>query len=237
MTSEEKEATLSSDLKTARETAGMDLETLSLLTKVSQQVLQNIEDGNHADLPNPAFVKGFVRLFAEAVGVDEEEAVRAYLESQEAYVKGLAAARRQPLRFSPAMLVSAGILAGIVGLVMYTMSGVGLETGPATHRYNGSETGAVPADVMAVNTPAAPPDKPVKQRLAIAPVQETWVKVIIDDQPSKAYSLQPGDRLELEADHRFNLLLGSAEGVNLTLNGKPVEISGGKNQAVTLQLP
>jgi cytoskeleton protein RodZ len=237
MSSENNETVLCSDLRTARETAGMDLQTLSLLTKVSQRVLQNIEEENHAALPNPAFVKGFVRLYAEAVGLDEEQTVRAYLESRDAYEKDLAAANKQPMRFSPAMLVSTAILAGIVGVVMYAMSGVGLETGPASHRYDSGETTAVPANVMQVPTEGAPPEKLAKQRLAIAPIEETWIKVIIDEQPSKAYTLKPGDSLELEANHRFNLLLGSADAVRLTLNGKPVEVVGRKNQAVTLQLP
>jgi hypothetical protein len=50
--------------------------------------------------------------------------------------------------------------------------------------------------------------------------------------------LKPGDLLELEASSGYNLLIGNAAGVQLTLNGKPVEKFLGKSgQVVTIQIP
>jgi len=73
--------------------------------------------------------------------------------------------------------------------------------------------------------------------LSIITIETTWIKVIIDGQKPKEYSLKQGDRLELEASAGFNLLIGNAAGVNLTLNDKPVEVPGKIGQVVNVQIP
>ena len=82
-----------------------------------------------------------------------------------------------------------------------------------------------------------PADTAPKLLLQVFAVKETWMKVIIDDRDAKEYRLKTGDRLELEASSGYNLLLGDAKGVELTLNDKPFKISGKDGQVVTIQIP
>jgi cytoskeleton protein RodZ len=63
------------------------------------------------------------------------------------------------------------------------------------------------------------------------------LKVIIDDQDSEEFKLSAGDRKELTASAGFNLLIGNAGGVTLTLNGKNVPIQGKSGQVVNIHLP
>jgi len=76
-----------------------------------------------------------------------------------------------------------------------------------------------------------------RQHLHIQVVEETWLKVISDSLNTDEYSLAPGDTLDLEADKGFNLLIGNASGIELTLNETPVSIPGKSGQVVTIQLP
>jgi hypothetical protein len=76
-----------------------------------------------------------------------------------------------------------------------------------------------------------------KLLLKVVAVKETWIKVQIDGQDSKEYQLNTGDHLELEASSGFNLLMGDARGVELTLDDKPFKISGKDGQVVTVQIP
>ena len=46
-----------------------------------------------------------------------------------------------------------------------------------------------------------------------------------------------GDRLALEAELGYNLLIGNAGGLSLTLNGEPVKVLGRSGQVVTIQIP
>ena len=84
---------------------------------------------------------------------------------------------------------------------------------------------------------APPPVIATKYRLSIDTIEETWLKIIVDDQKAKQYRLNPGDHIELEGSRNFNLLIGNAGGIRLELNGKPVALSGKSGQVVNLQLP
>ncbi|MGA8281569.1 MAG: RodZ domain-containing protein, partial [Desulfobacterales bacterium] len=85
---------------------------------------------------------------------------------------------------------------------------------------------------------ASPPlAKANKYRLTIDTIEETWLKIIVDDQQAKQYRLNPGDHIELEGSRNFNLLIGNAAGIRLGLNGKAVALPGKSGQVVNLQLP
>jgi len=106
---------------------------------------------------------------------------------------------------------------------------------------------AITQDVPIVSTslpkqarpPVIPPPTvvPDKLLLKIVTIEKTWLKVIIDYQKSREYSLNPGDRLELEALSEFNLLIGNAAGVQLNLNDQDLWVPGKKGQVVTLKIP
>ena len=78
---------------------------------------------------------------------------------------------------------------------------------------------------------------PEKLLLKVAAVENTWIKVIIDDRVSREYSLKPGESLALEAISGLSLLIGNAGGVQLKLNGKPLKVMGKSGQVVTVRLP
>jgi len=73
--------------------------------------------------------------------------------------------------------------------------------------------------------------------LSIHAVKNTWLKVIVDDQEMVKYRLKMGDRLDLTAVLRFNILIGNAEGVQLTLNDRPFPVSGKSGQIVNIEIP
>ncbi|HEY9721048.1 MAG TPA: helix-turn-helix transcriptional regulator, partial [Oscillatoriaceae cyanobacterium] len=65
-------------LKEAREAHGLTLEELSHRTHVSMRHLRAIEDGNEADLPEVFYVRGFLKKYAEAVGLSPTDVADAY---------------------------------------------------------------------------------------------------------------------------------------------------------------
>ena len=82
------------------------------------------------------------------------------------------------------------------------------------------------------------PAKPAaKLLLRVNTLEETWLKIIIDDLVPMEYSLFPGDRIELEAGSGYNLLIGNAAGVELFLNDQPVAVPGKSGDVVNIELP
>ena len=73
--------------------------------------------------------------------------------------------------------------------------------------------------------------------LKMVAVEETWVKIIVDEKEPREFILNPGDRKEIKAENRFNILIGNAAGLQMDLNGQPVKIAGRSGQVVTVMLP
>ena len=65
-------------LKGERQRKGLDFAQVSELTRIQPHILQALESEDWPSLPSPIFVKGFVRSYAHAVGLDEGEIVALY---------------------------------------------------------------------------------------------------------------------------------------------------------------
>lgn len=66
-------------LKHERERRGITLEDVSSATKIGTRMLRALEEEKFDQLPGGIFNKGFVRAYAQHLGMDEEQAVADYL--------------------------------------------------------------------------------------------------------------------------------------------------------------
>lgn len=64
-----------------RETKGLTLDEVASKTRIHPDFLKALEEGNFAKLPDQVFAKGFVRSYARSLGLDEEDAMRRFVES------------------------------------------------------------------------------------------------------------------------------------------------------------
>lgn len=65
-------------LKTARELTGKTLTEVAAQLRIRQPFLQALEDGRHKELPGGTYAIGFLRTYAEFLGLDGEEMVRRF---------------------------------------------------------------------------------------------------------------------------------------------------------------
>lgn len=65
-------------LKSARERLGKKLPDVATQLRIRQPYLQALEDGRHKDLPGGTYAIGFLRTYAEFLGLDGEEMVRRF---------------------------------------------------------------------------------------------------------------------------------------------------------------
>ncbi|MBI2083872.1 MAG: helix-turn-helix domain-containing protein [Deltaproteobacteria bacterium] len=70
--------TLGQFLRREREFRGLTLEDISQQTKISIRFLKCIEADLWNDLPEGAFIRGFLRCTAQAIGVPREEVMRRF---------------------------------------------------------------------------------------------------------------------------------------------------------------
>ncbi len=235
-------------LKSIRLEKGISLEEISNKTKIRVDNLLIIEKEDFDRLPAEVYVKGFLRAYAKTVGADEEEAVRRY-ESSCFALRKTDESDAEPENFNSKfwnpVVLSVGTL-GIIALAVLIVS-IFLEQ----TLFNGQVNQQIAGKNIQGNSIKFPKDNDSIERvdnkvpanitqkllLSIITVEETWLKVSIDDLRAKEYSLRAGDRLELEAASGFNLIIGNATGVNLTLNGNPVKIKGKSGEIANIQIP
>jgi cytoskeleton protein RodZ len=65
-------------LRSVREARGLNLDEASRVTKIGKNYLVAIEEGQFEKLPNAAYIKGFIRLYATYLGLSGDDAVRRY---------------------------------------------------------------------------------------------------------------------------------------------------------------
>ena len=253
MTTDKNSLSFGRYLRAVRLEKGISLEEVSKETKIRVDNLLLIEKEDHGRLPAGVFIKGFLRAYAKAIGADGDEAVRRYLSSLRTF-QGAADSRvdlpESGSAFWFRLGLSLGALMCIVALSVFATS-IFQHYPSADGQFNKQVT----EDNIGENNQeivSKPPQSQdfvpdfAKKRsekfeekllLEIMTIEDTWIKIIMDGRSPKQYSLKPGDRLELEASSGFNLLIGNAAGVNLSLNGKPVKVPGKSGEVVNVQIP
>ena len=67
-------------LKSAREEKGMSIEKIEEITKIRSKYLISIEAGDFTIIPEEVYLKGFIKNYAECVGLDGSAIIREYNE-------------------------------------------------------------------------------------------------------------------------------------------------------------
>ena len=90
---------IGSSLREARERQGLDITELELQTKVRSKYLRALEDEHFDQLPAHTYIKGFLRTYADALGLDGQLYVDEY---NSRFVAGEDEIDLRPRRVSPA---------------------------------------------------------------------------------------------------------------------------------------
>lgn len=223
----------------------ISLEDVSEETRIAIGNLQLIEKEDLEALPAEVFVRGFLRAFARAIGADGEEAVRLYqarLNMEDELADAGSFSGRSSLKPWLDLVLSLVVLLCLVALSLYGVSyfenQVHVPETAETHVASKNLKAVIPQEKPVSKTQKDSTTKPPeKWVLQITAIENTWVKLIIDNKDAKEYNLSSGEHLEVEASVGYNLLIGNAGGLELKLNSEPVPISGKIGEIVSIQLP
>ncbi len=245
-------ANFGASFKKGREARGLSLAQIADETRISTRFLGAIESENFHLLPGGIFNRGFIRAYAERVGLDPETALREYeqlmnvQESEQQFVStnAPAPARKGERKFYP---VAIGVLALAV-IIFYIVT---RETGkpvpaavPVAEQpavavteqvdstpLTSSVSAPLTSSVSAAPEPVPPPAQASAITLDIEATDKTWIKVKAD-----GTTVSPGEVLErgmtrhFNADNSLNLIVGNAGGLNLKLNDQAMKAIGKAGQ-------
>lgn len=250
-------------LRDAREARGASLEEAAQVTRIGKNYLLAIEGGTFDKLPNPAYVRGFLRIYAKYLELSPDAIVARYDESlmpvgkpTEAPVKvrpepDLNRREGKKGRWAvPAILLAATlIIAALMNTMEHKQAAIPTPsperaTRPSPLQPVRSSTtlpqGAPLAGAEAEATRPAPSTTEPSASgiiLKLKANQDSWLNITIDDAVSQSYDLKSGDIIEWKAEKNFTLDLGNAGGIEAEFNGKPLRPFGepGKPAHVVLK--
>ncbi len=143
-------ARLGEELRDARMALGLSIEDVAAALRIRRVYLVALEEGRARDLPAPAYAVGFVRSYAKALGLDDDEMVRRFRDGTSTVVP-----RKTDLVF-PEPVPERGVPAGAL-----VLAGAVVVIGAYVAWWNWSGSGDRVVD-------AVPPPPPRIQELAAA---------------------------------------------------------------------
>lgn len=259
MDTKEPLASFGNYLQSVRLEKRISIERVASETRIRQEMIRRIEAEEHDQLPDPVFVRGYIKSIADAIGADAEEALTRYRQRRQRVPRAARGISR-PARQGPApggggfwvrLALALGGTLALIAISLYAYQLLEQPRLPAGTDVPREEPRPAPAEAVpeppAAIAPAADapadaaaeqaPQAPTVHRLTIEARENTWLKVIVDDRAPVKHSLQAGDTVELKAQRGYNLLVGNAAAIVLQLDGRSVAVPGKKGQVVNLELP
>ena len=239
------------NLRCARESRGISLEEVSKATRISVRLLEAIERERFDQLPGGVFRSSFVRQYAQAVGLDEEQTVAEFeqrsppqeLNLEEHFgiepIKSKIEIPFDPASFAETVAelyhrnralvtsVLSACLALLLGTTVYWAwpGDYGDDGGSAAARQSAGETSLASTETS--NDDSAR-DAGIQVDLSV--VEKVWVRATADGKRVWERTLRRGDQRSVEADQSVLLLVGNAGGLTVQLNGAPMPSIGPRGQ-------
>jgi Helix-turn-helix domain len=226
---------IGASLREARLRAKVDITDVEAATKIRAKYLRALENEEWGLLPGPAFVKSFLRTYADYLGLDGKLLVDEYKlrherpsDIDQMPIAPNLGRRRAPgpvSRISPAWIIGIVIVALLVTFAVIGASGNDNNNStPNTTSNQTKAQKAAEAKRKAAAAVAARRARIRRQRVKLQITPTAGVFVCLENAKGRALIpgviLQPGSNTRTFSSKRFRITLGNSS-VTLNINGKP----------------
>jgi len=230
--------TLGSYLKNQRESKKISLREVAKNTRVREYILKAIEEDRYDHLPVATYVKGFLLAYAKYLRLDRNDILLRY----ERVLKG-EPVKGEPVPPPPApsppqkrtswstkqtWVVGGVIVASFILFYFFSPYSSKPLIEPIPEKPIIEEKSPV------ATTHSVPEKKPFS--LQLKAVEETWVSLQVEGQSEKEMTFKPGEGISIQASNQIRIIIGNAGGLELILNGKPLDKFGKSGEVVTLTI-
>jgi cytoskeleton protein RodZ len=217
-------------LRSAREAQGKSVEDAAAATRIRSSYLEALEQEHFEQLGGNVYAKGFLRSYANFLGVDPAPLLEAYraqerpdaplFEHAPTAIRGQASGRRGPTWLTVAIVcVSIILVVSLWSLLRPSPDPTDAQPPfapePATTAVGSASTSLPP-------TTARPVPKGVT--VTVRYTAPSWTKVTADGEVSFEGTPGPDQRRTFRAKRSIELILGAPAAVTLNVNGKDLGV-------------
>lgn len=247
-------------LRKAREKKGLTLKDIEKDTSIRAYYLEALEKEEYTSLPGEAYVKGFLRSYAEAVGLDGDDLIKRYREEQEDYIENIDLNEQNTVESTgvftsgedfKARMNNAGRTRSLLTVVavlfllfvgsIYYFFGASDDKKMTKAKETIGTIKAKEASTKSVNTSSA--DKKIagvtgenkeaeKLELVAKLTNNCWLQVIADGKVIHEATGVQGDMFTFKAKDKLSITAGNAGAVEIFFNGKTLGLLGKPGEVV-----
>lgn len=226
---------IGAQLRQQRQEKSISTEEVSAKTYISPRILTALEEGQSEYLPEPVFIQGFIRRYADVLALDGDALAKTFPTNLLPATSEMAAPQE----------VSQGLPSKAIGLYTLYIALMAVAVGSLFLLVNRPQT-AQPV-VEKKTEPVVPQPKTTAKetpaKTAAAPIQasvnlteESWMEVIVDGKTEFEGNLEKGTKKTWTAKKELKIAAGNAGAVLLSSNQQKEQIFGepGEVKEITL---
>lgn len=230
-------------LRAEREKKGLSIKDIETAISIRALYIKAIEDGDYTVVPGEVYLKGFIRNYANYLGLNGPEMVASYRQSQQPIVPETVEIPVEPTppqapQAKPRSKTNSGKNSGkllIISLLVVCVAGSAWWLlGNQSPKKEPIETKQTQPPAQTTPQPVAPvvptQSKPV---VVIAKYTEAcWTSVVADDKQIYEGTPKNGDTITWEAQKNITITAGNAGGIEITHNGQALGKIGNKGEVL-----
>ena len=227
-------------LRKERELRDISLEEISQKTRIQKRFLLAIEQDRLNLLPGMVFTKGFIRAYAEYLGLDVNQVLLRF----EEFLKNSQSEKRKEKTQAKKFLKSPILWALILGILIIMVVGIygiarGLKEGFNKVEPLKSGSGTSSEGELAKEALIPKPENVLTPPFVIKfqANELCWIFATIDEKTNKEVMLKPGEFWEIKVDKKLSVIIGNAGGVELTVNSVKLKKIGSHWKPCRLFIP
>lgn len=235
----EKLKELGSYLRAFRQQQSLSVEDVAEETRIQARLLNAIEEGSLEQLPEPVYIRAFIKRYANALELDGEEFANDFpTGSSFIFVKPswrhLPTGQLRPLHLYLLYIV---LVIGAVNSLSYLVNRSAIQANnsefqqPGNQLLNGRKSLRVsqqqlgaPRPSIVTESPPATGDKPVRVGMTLK--AQSWIRVVADGKTEFEGVLPEGYQKTWVADEKLIVRAGNAGGVVVAFNNKQAKELG-----------
>lgn len=223
-------------LREARESRRISLQQVQDTTKIRLYHLEAIERGDFESIAasGPVYLRGFLRAYAAAVGLNQDEVMGRYEEACSGVQARMTPpeptrAVSQPRKASVAPVLprinlkAFGVPAVILAAAAVMLLVLSLSGGKGDIPARNNEKSAAPSQATA-NNPVSPESAGLTS-VGLRAQSRCWAMVIVDGKEVYSGTLTPGES-PVWSGRSIRIIVGNSGGVHLVVNGRDTGVAG-----------